>query len=200
MYEATINGARVVIAESANLFSPRGADRGTLALLKHVPFEKGVKVLDLGCGCGIVGIYAAFVCGAENVVMCDIDPAAVAAARINAAANGLEICAYVSDGVRDVPEAGFGLILTNPPYQSDFSVAKRFIEKGFNRLALGGKMYMVTKRRAWYENKLRAVFGGCRVYETDGYFVFEAEKRRTEYGRALPVRHGQCSEICPSDK
>lgn len=31
---------------------------------------------------------------------------------------------------------------------------------------------MVTKRREWYENKLRSVFGGVTVAEEDGYFVF----------------------------
>jgi len=40
---------------------------------------------------------------------------------------------------------GFTKILCNPPYHTDFSVAKHFIEKGFNRLAIGGAMWMVTK-------------------------------------------------------
>ena len=36
---------------------------------------------------------------------------------------------------------------------------------------------MVTKRLDWYKNKLTAVFGGVRVKEIDGYYVFTAEKR-----------------------
>ena len=81
-------------------------------------------------------------------------------------------------------EAGFDLILSNPPYQSDFSVAKRFIEKGFNRLKVGGRMMMVTKRLDWYRNRLRAVFGGVRVEQVDGYFVFTAERRSLSYASA----------------
>ena len=42
-------------------------------------------------------------------------------------------------------------------------------------------MWMVTKRDTWYRNKLKAVFGGARVHETGGYFVFEAEKRSHTY-------------------
>ena len=36
---------------------------------------------------------------------------------------------------------------------------------------------MVTKRLDWYKNKLTSVFGGVRIKETDGYYVFTAEKR-----------------------
>ena len=36
---------------------------------------------------------------------------------------------------------------------------------------------MVTKRLDWYKNKLTSVFGGVRVHEINGYYVFVAEKR-----------------------
>ncbi len=39
------------------------------------------------------------------------------------------------------------------------------------------KMYMVTKRKLWYMKKFIRIFGGVKVYEREGYFVFEAEKR-----------------------
>ena len=50
-------------------------------MLSRVALEPGQKVLDLGCGCGLVGVYAAGIAGAENVVLCDCDARAVAAAR-----------------------------------------------------------------------------------------------------------------------
>ena len=36
---------------------------------------------------------------------------------------------------------------------------------------MGGRKYLVTKRRLWYENKLRSVFGGVRVRQIDSYFM-----------------------------
>ena len=177
-YEAVIGGKNFVFNTCPGLFSPDGPDRGTLAMLSLAEFSSEKKVLDLGCGCGIVGIAAAAVIGAENVVMCDISPDAVKTASENAALNGMpEIKAYLSDGFRALPEENFTLILSNPPYHADFSVAKGFIEDGFKRLAMGGKMMMVTKRLDWYKNKLTSVFGGVRVVERDGYFIFIAEKR-----------------------
>ena len=42
-----------------------------------------MKILDLGCGYGVVGIYAAHFVGAENVTMADINPVAVEVAKKN---------------------------------------------------------------------------------------------------------------------
>ena len=186
--EARLMGQSLELETLPTLFSPQRVDRGTLAMLSAVEFAPGLKVMDLGCGCGVVGILAARLCGEENVWMADVDPAAVEIARGNAVRNGVPgVRAVISDGFAAVDAAGFDLILSNPPYQSDFSVAKGFIEKGFNRLRLGGTMWMVTKRRDWYRNKLISVFGGVRIREIDGYFVFEAQRRRTGYAK---VRRG----------
>lgn len=182
MIHAEINGVSISLNTSAGVFSPRAIDRGTLAMLSACEFEPGLRVFDLGCGAGVVGILAAKLCGEANVLMSDVSAEAVNLARENARLNGLNVRAVVSDGFNDIADTGFDLILSNPPYQSDFSVAKHFIEKGFNRLKLGGKLIMVTKRRAWYENKLKSIFGGCFVALTDGYFVFTAERRALKYG------------------
>lgn len=184
MIQTEILGESLRLETAPGLFSPAHIDRGTLAMLSIADFAPGMRIMDLGCGCGVVGVVAAKKCGAENVVMADIDPRAVAVARQNAAANGVgEAACVVSDGFDSVEQTGFDRILSNPPYQTDFSVAKKFIEKGFNRLKIGGKMLMVTKRRDWYANRLRAIFGGVRVQEIDGYFVFVAEKRGTQYAQ-----------------
>ncbi|MBR6767228.1 MAG: methyltransferase [Clostridia bacterium] len=182
-------GHRIELQTRSGLFSPEHVDRGTLAMLSIAHFEQGMQVLDLGCGCGVVGIAAAKICGEENVTLCDIDPIAVETASANARLNGVPgVKVIVSDGLKQVDAAGFDMILSNPPYQTDFSVAKAFIEKGFNRLKIGGTLLMVTKRRDWYRNKIAAVFGGVRIHEIDGYFVFEAQRRTSSYANAAKKR------------
>ena len=189
LLQAEILGQQVSLETRRGLFSPEHIDRGTLAMLSHVQIAPGMRIMDLGCGCGVVGIVAAKIAGEENVFMSDADPMAVETARRNAERNGVggvQVC--VSDGFQSVDASGFDLILSNPPYQTDFSVAKGFIEKGFNRLKIGGKLYMVTKRRAWYKNKMISVFGGVEIRETDGYYVFIAERRSLQYANKAPRR------------
>ena len=167
---------------SKEVFSPQNIDRGTLAMLSTVVFRKKGKVLDLGCGYGIVGILSAKIVGGANVVMTDIDEGAVTLARENSALNKVEgIKVYQGDGFKNINEKDFTLILSNPPYHADFSVPKEFIEKGFNRLTLGGRMFMVTKRKDWYKNKFISIFGGVKITEIDGYFIFMSEKKNSTY-------------------
>lgn len=187
MYQALLWNQPLEIEATEGLFSPRGADAGTLSMVSAVELESGQKLLDLGCGAGLVGIAAAKVLGEENVWMTDVDPAAVRCAAENAKRNGVEnVHLCCGDALDAVDASGFDWILSNPPYHADFSVAKKFIEKGFNRLKLGGKLVMVVKRELWYRSKLTAIFGGARMQEIGGYFVFTAEKRSERYAPPKP--------------
>lgn len=173
-----INGIEVVCETGEYYFSPKGVDRGTRLMLETVPVANGDKVLDLGCGYGVVGIYAAKKLGGENVVMCDILEDAVELSTENLTRNGIEgVRVLQSDGLRSIEDRDFTLILSNPPYHTDFSVAKEFIEDGFRRLKVGGRMALVTKRLDWYRNKLKTVFGGVKVFEKEDYYIFLSEKR-----------------------
>lgn len=176
--EEQVKGIDLVLQTNEEVFSPTAVDRGTRAMLSFVEFTPEDKVLDLGCGCGVVGIVAAKQIGADKVWMCDVSENAVLLSRQNAEVNGVgKVTICQSDGLKEITENGFTLILSNPPYHTDFAVAKGFIEDGFKRLAVGGKMVMVTKRLDWYRNKLSSTFGGVTVKEKDGYYVFLAEKR-----------------------
>ena len=173
-----INGIEIVCETGEYYFSPKNVDRGTRLMLETVPVREGDKVLDLGCGYGVVGIYASKLLGGDHVVMCDILEDAVALSTENLARNGIEGAKVLqSDGLKGVEDRDFTLIYSNPPYHTDFSVAKAFIEDGFRKLAVGGRMVMVTKRLEWYKNKLKTVFGGVKVFEAEDYFIFLSEKR-----------------------
>ncbi len=179
-----IFGQEIVLETGDYYFSPKGIDKGTLFLLSKVQIKEEDKVLDLGCGYGVVGIYIGKLIGGERVVMSDISEEALALANANLEMNGLENVRVIkSNGLKEIPDRDFTLILSNPPYHTDFSVAKAFIEDGYKRLVTNGKLVMVTRRLTWYRNKLTSVFGGVKVFEQDGYYVFVAEKRKVKRGK-----------------
>jgi len=99
----------------------------------------GRRVLDLGAGCGVVGLTVAHLSPATEVVAVEVQPALAALARRNASANRLEGRVRVIEAdardvarwrgtarsgaaVADVPEwldlvaEGFETVLINPPF------------------------------------------------------------------------------------
>lgn len=194
MYTCNLSGKVIEIKTDVSLFSPMGPDKGTLSMLEHANFSSDDKVLDLGCGAGIVGL-AACCAGvpSRNVTMTDVDFNAVKHSIENMKNAGFEEATIVcGDALTKVPDSDYSVILSNPPYHTDFSVAKTFIEKGFNRLKIGGRMLMVTKRRDWYKNKMISVFGGVKIYEhDDGYLVFESVKKSDRYAGKKPSKKGK---------
>ena len=75
----------------------------------------GDRMIDVGCGSGILAICASKL-GAEKCFACDIDPEAIRVARENVTLNGTDnVTCAVSDLVRDVtpPPGGFDLAAVN---------------------------------------------------------------------------------------
>lgn len=60
-------------------------------ILANPAWVAGKRVLDLGCGSGVVAIAAALA-GARESIACDLDVAALLAAQANAEANGVQLC------------------------------------------------------------------------------------------------------------
>jgi ribosomal protein L11 methyltransferase len=79
------------------------ADRGVLA---------GARVLDVGCGSGILAI-AACKLGADAAVGVDTDPIAIEATAANARRNALARRIHAREGTLPSGEAAFDVVLAN---------------------------------------------------------------------------------------
>jgi len=80
-------------------------------IAKNASAVEGARVLDYGCGSGILAIGASLH-GAAEVDAVDIDPAAVEATRHNAAANAVALRAGLADLV-DPPQGRYEIVLAN---------------------------------------------------------------------------------------
>lgn len=167
----------LTLNQDPSVFSSMGMDKGTQALLEKVQWKEG-PVLDIGCGSGVMGIVAQKK-AKSPVTMVDVNLRALKWARVNAEENLVRDVEIIPNyGLREIGRKNYyETILSNPPYHTDYSVAKEFIEGGYKILKIGGTMWFVVKNPSWYEKKFTQVFGGVRVIEHLGYSIVVAEKR-----------------------
>ena len=85
-------------------------------MLGRIQLTGDERVLDLGCGYGLVGIAVAKVIGQDRVTMVDNDEVAAKLTRTNARINGVPaIRVRCGAALWAVPEERFSLVLLNPP-------------------------------------------------------------------------------------
>ena len=114
-WHAVPDGAAQVIRLDPGLAFGTGTHPTTRMCLRWIAAHppRGQRVLDYGCGSGILAIGAALH-GAASVDAVDIDPAAVQATRDNAAANGVELLAGLPDAAQGVYDTMLANILATP--------------------------------------------------------------------------------------
>lgn len=98
-----------------------GASTDSMTLADFCRIPRGSRVLDLGCGCGLVSLLllgsdpSLTVCGAE------LQPEAARQARVNAAQNGLSdrftvVCGDLRTENAAISPSSFDCAVSNPPY------------------------------------------------------------------------------------
>ena len=131
-----------VFLTDASVFSRRKVDFGTRLLIEYSEVKKGDRLLDLGCGYGVVGIVLSFFC--RNVIMVDINHRACELAQRNIKENKIKNAQVVCGSLGDV-SGKFNVILFNPPLRAGKKVYLPLIEEAYSFLFEGGRIYVVAR-------------------------------------------------------
>jgi 16S rRNA G1207 methylase RsmC len=151
-------------------------DEGARALAEVMTVEEGDRILDVGCGCGTNGIFAGKAAGpGGQVTFVDSNVRAVALAEHNARANGLtDFRVAATSQLEGLPEGGFDVILANPPYYANNTVAQLFVERGRELLRPDGRFYLVTRQPNQTAPLMVETFGPIDAVMHRGYTVLAA--------------------------
>jgi 23S rRNA (guanine1835-N2)-methyltransferase len=160
------------------VFSYGRMDDGARALVETMSIEPGDQILDIGCGCGTNGIFAARRSGPEgSVTFADSNVRAIALTEINARENGIgKFEAVASCRLEELREHRFDVALANPPYYAQSAIAELFIERCLACLRPGGRFYLVTKQADQVGPMVAERFGQTEAVERRGYVVLCARK------------------------
>lgn len=125
--------------------------------LRRCPEREGATLVDIGTGAGAGAIAAAHCCPKVDIVMTDINPAALRLARVNAQAAGVAARFVEGDDLSGI-SGELDLVLANPPYIIDpagrayrdggdlhgAGVALAMACEAVPRLAAGGRFLLYT--------------------------------------------------------
>lgn len=172
------DGEPLVFLTRPGVFSYGRLDLGTRALLTAAEIQPGERILDLGCGAGATGIAAIRrALPGGHVTFVDSNVRAVSLAEMNARAAGLsDFTAIAAVRMEGLPADSFDVVLTNPPYYAQQSIAPMFIDRSRELLKRGGHFYLVTKQLDEMEPLVRAAFGEPELFESRGYIILVAKK------------------------
>ena len=143
------------------------------------------RVVDLGCGNGVLGIIAAALNPAASLLFCDESHMAIASASENfhhAFAQTRNVEFRVDDCLQTVASASRDLVLINPPFHQQHSVGDEVAWKMFKDarrvLSTGGELRLVGNRHLGYHAKLKKLFGNCETIAADSRFVILSSIKR----------------------
>ncbi|WP_370347299.1 methyltransferase [Catenulispora sp. MAP5-51] len=175
------------VVNHAGTFSADHLDIGTRFFLPQLPAGTGAaRVVDLGCGNGIVGLAAALANPGAAVTFVDESYQALASARATFAAafppGTREAEFLAADGMEGFEPGSIDLVLNNPPFHSHQATTDATAWRMFTgaRAALrrGGEMWVVGNRHLGYHAKLKRLFGNCDVMASNPKFVVLRAVRR----------------------
>ena len=179
-------GAPLVFTSFPGCFCHRRLDEGGLALAEVVSRDlaasaagrsRPLRLLDMGCGSGLVGFLVANAVSGVELTMIDSHSRAVEAAELNS--RNLSIPAKIvlaDDGISSIPgSAGtFDVFVGNPPYYSDYRIAEVFLDTAKAALAPGGVCYTVVKNDAGLKPVQERYFPSVEVIRRRGYCVLKS--------------------------
>lgn len=148
------------------VFSHGRLDIGTQVLLEYLPAPAKGRILDLGCGSGVIGLSMKSRNPDLEVVLSDVDWLATRSTELNALRHGLEVDVINSDGMDDIT-GQFDFIISNPPFhqgtKTNYAFAERLFTDARRQLVSQGQLWIVANRHLAYEEWAREAFQHVEV-------------------------------------
>ena len=170
----SIRGDSFELLSASGLFSKHELDKATQLLIENARIH-GNKVLDLGCGYGVVGIALLRLNPDLSVSFSDVNERALRLTKKNLEKHKLKGAIIKSDLFENVAEK-FDVILSNPPYAAGRDVCFKLIEDSYKHLNKKGSLQLVARHNKggkMLSQKIEEVFGNVKdVAKKGGFRVY----------------------------
>jgi len=161
----------------SGVFSYGKMDKATDMLIRQIPHLEGT-LLDMGCGCGCLGIVLAKEYGL-TLTQADVNPRALRLTKENAALNNVSSAVTESNAYSKI-EGTFDNIVTNPPIHAGKDVVFSFYEGAYRHLNQKGSLYVVIAKKHGASSTIKYIkelFANCEIiHKKGGCYVLHASR------------------------
>jgi len=181
-FQVSLWGHDLTLVSGSGVFSRGRLDPGTAVLFRETSPPSGGRILDLGCGYGVIGLAVAAAVPTAVVTGVDVNERAVLLANENAASLGLadRFAASTPDEVD--PAATYDEIWSNPPIRVGKAALHDLLLTWLPRLAQGGRAVMVVGRNLGADSLQRWLgdqgWPTERLASAKGFRVLETRRTR----------------------
>jgi len=176
----SVDNLNLTVVGMPGVFSRDNLDIGSRVLLNYLPKTQGrQKMIDLGCGTGILGTAAAMNNPELEVTFTDESWLAVESARktfeINCNSTNRKVSFRTTDVLGGIAENDYDFVLCNPPFHQQnvqtLSIANKMFKESANKLKKNGELRVVANRHLKYRPILNSYFNQVDIISNDSKFV-----------------------------
>ncbi len=188
---------RLELTTDRGVFSHGRIDFGTKLLCETMRLPPGARVLDLGCGYGVIGIVAAKICPSCHVTMVDINARACRLAHENCIKNSVQAEIICGDARQVLQGRQFDVVLTNPPCRAGRQTCLELFKLAADLLTDEGQLWAVIQTKKGARRYARDLQQWFHEVETvrivRGYRIIRAARPRRD-GAAAGEAAAQAEE------
>ncbi len=172
---------RLEFLSDNGVFSKDKLDFGSNLLLESIfdnINEKHLKVLDVGCGYGFIGVSLAKIIEAE-VTMCDVNKRALHLTEKNCSLNKVSAQVLESDAYENITDI-YDLIITNPPIRAGKEKVYEILDGARDRLKAKGELWFVIRKDQGAKSTISHLSENydCEVVtKSKGFYIVKAKTR-----------------------
>jgi 16S rRNA (guanine1207-N2)-methyltransferase len=178
-YQITVEGIELTIASLPGVFSQQKLDVGTALLLSNLPDKIVGKVLDFGCGAGVISCFIGKKFNDANLSLLDVSALALTSAQESLFLNGLSGNVFPSNSLADVNEH-YHHVVSNPPFhqgvKTHYQASEDFLAGINKKLNKQGNVTIVANSFLRYQPIMEAHIGNTRVITKEkGFTIYQAQ-------------------------